>query len=106
MKSLLVCIWKRKIADGKRSKIGDVKRGLLQVFAKHGVYKIVPKVGELLDTSQHEAVFDVPDPSKEPGTIAVVMKVCPFPSPASPVCRLLHPVPWLYICAPSISIFL
>jgi len=45
---------------------------LLKVFAKHGIKKFVPEVGEKFDPKYHAALFQVPDPSKPPGAIAVV----------------------------------
>lgn len=47
----------------------------LQVFKKFGVEKYDP-TNEQFDPHRHNAVFQVPDPSKEPDTIAVVLKVC------------------------------
>lgn len=46
-----------------------------QVFKKHGLERYDPE-GQVFDPNQHQAVFEVEDNSKEPGTIAVVMKVC------------------------------
>ncbi len=41
----------------------------------NGVEKIDPTLGEKLDPNKHEAVYQVSDPTKEPGTIAAVLKV-------------------------------
>eukprot|EP00793_Prasinoderma_coloniale_P004431 PRCOL_00000191-RA len=46
---------------------------LLGVLGKHGVEKIDP-LGEEFDPNDHEALFEVPDPSKEAGTVAHVQK--------------------------------
>lgn len=46
-----------------------------QVFKKHGLERYDPE-GQVFDPNQHQAVFEVEDNSKDPGTIAVVMKVC------------------------------
>lgn len=32
-------------------------------------------MGQKFDPNMHEALFEMPDPSKEPGTVAVVQKV-------------------------------
>lgn len=37
--------------------------------------RIDPTLGEKLDPNKHEAVYQVADPTKEPGTIAAVLKV-------------------------------
>uniref|UniRef100_A0A7S3RZI5 GrpE protein homolog n=1 Tax=Strombidinopsis acuminata TaxID=141414 RepID=A0A7S3RZI5_9SPIT len=41
---------------------------LLKVFAKHGLTKVDP-LGEKFDPNYHNAMFEAPDPSKEPGTV-------------------------------------
>ncbi len=51
--------------------------GDVQAFKNHGVEKYVP-LGEKFDPNLHMALFEVPDPSKDPGTIAVVSKVRSF----------------------------
>jgi len=45
-----------------------------QVFKKFGVEKIDP-TNEEFDPNKHNAVFQVPDPEKAPGMIAVCLKV-------------------------------
>ncbi|CAD7697193.1 unnamed protein product [Ostreobium quekettii] len=47
---------------------------LVQVFQKNGVEKYRP-VNEHFDPHLHNALFELEDPEKEPGTIAVVSKV-------------------------------
>ena len=47
---------------------------MMQVFKKFGVEKFEP-VGEQFDPNSHLALFEMPDPTKEPGTIAAVVKV-------------------------------
>ena len=49
----------------------------LQVLRRNGVEPFRPE-GEKFDPNQHEALFQLPDPSKEPGTVGVVTKVLPF----------------------------
>jgi molecular chaperone GrpE len=44
------------------------------VFRKFGVEKYDAE-NETFDPHRHMAVFEVPDPSKPPGTVAVVLKV-------------------------------
>ena len=46
----------------------------LQAFRLNGVEPFRPE-GEKFDPNQHEALFQLPDPSKEPGTVGVVTKV-------------------------------
>lgn len=54
----------------------------MQAFEANGVTKVEPKVGEMMDPNLHEAMFDIPNPNQDPGTIAVVTKV-----PISPTCE-------------------
>lgn len=48
-------------------------RGLAQVFKKHGVEPFDP-AGDKFDPNLHQAMFEVPDGSKEAGVVAVVTK--------------------------------
>ena len=45
-----------------------------QVLKKFGVEKFDP-INEKFDPSRHRAIFQIPDPSKPPGTVASVVKV-------------------------------
>ncbi len=45
-----------------------------QVFKQNAMEQFDP-VGEKFDPMLHNAMFELPDPTKEPGTIAVVTKV-------------------------------
>jgi len=47
---------------------------LHKVFVKHGLEKEDP-LGQKFDPNFHEAVFQMPDPQKEKGSVAVVQKV-------------------------------
>ena len=47
----------------------------LQALNANGVHKLTAEVGQKLDPNQHEAMFDIPNPDAEPGTIAVIVKV-------------------------------
>ncbi|XP_019153141.1 PREDICTED: uncharacterized protein LOC109149677 isoform X2 [Ipomoea nil] len=49
------------------------EKQLAEVFKKFGVTKYDP-INEEFDPNKHNAVFQVPDPSKPPGTVAVVLK--------------------------------
>jgi molecular chaperone GrpE len=49
------------------------ERELHKVLEKHGVRKLEPK-GEKFDPNFHQAMFEVPDPSVPPGTIAQVVQ--------------------------------
>lgn len=47
---------------------------LLKIFEKHGLVRILPKEGEKFDPNMHEAIFRIPIPEKESGTINVMTK--------------------------------
>lgn len=49
------------------------EKELLGVFEKHGIRKIDP-LGEKFDYNLHQAMFEVPDPNNEPGTVVQVMQ--------------------------------
>jgi molecular chaperone GrpE len=49
------------------------ERALQDTFAKHGIRRIKPKIGEPFDPNQHQAMFEVEDSQYEPGTIAQVI---------------------------------
>jgi len=49
------------------------ERELLKVLEKHGVKKFDP-LGEKFDPNLHQAMFEVPDPSRPAGTVAQVMQ--------------------------------
>ena len=49
------------------------ERELLKVLEKHGVKKFEP-LGEKFDPNLHQAVFEMPDPSKPAGTVAQVIQ--------------------------------
>ncbi|CDP13783.1 unnamed protein product [Coffea canephora] len=49
------------------------EKQLAEVFKKYGLQKYDP-VDEEFDPHRHNAVFQVPDPSKPPNTVAVVLK--------------------------------
>jgi molecular chaperone GrpE len=49
------------------------ERELLNVLEKHGVKKFEP-LGEKFDPNLHQAMFELPDPSKPAGTVAQVVQ--------------------------------
>jgi len=49
------------------------ERELLKVLDKHGVKKFEPK-GEKFDPNLHQAMYEVPDASLQPGTVAQVVQ--------------------------------
>jgi hypothetical protein len=59
------------------------KCSLMQGLRENGVEKSRP-LGEKFDPNLHEALFEMPDPSKEPGTIGAVTKVSHPPPHHSP----------------------
>jgi len=54
----------------------------MQGLRENGVEKSKP-LGEKFDPNLHEALFEMPDPSREPGTIGAVTKVTTPPPPFS-----------------------
>lgn len=48
---------------------------LLKIFERHGLVQIKPNEGEKFDPNLHEAIFRVPIPNKESGTLEVVTKI-------------------------------
>ena len=48
---------------------------LLKIFEKHGLFRIDPKDGDKFDPNLHEAIFRIPIPDKQSGTVNVVTKV-------------------------------
>ena len=49
------------------------ERALQDTFAKHGIRRIEPALGEPFDPNQHQAMFEVEGSECEPGTIAQVV---------------------------------
>ena len=49
------------------------ERELLKVLEKHGVKKFEP-LGEKFDPNLHQAMFEIPDPSRPAGTVAQVVQ--------------------------------
>lgn len=49
------------------------ERALQDTFAKHGIRRIQPALGEPFDPTQHQAMFEVEGSGCEPGTIAQVV---------------------------------
>ena len=50
------------------------ERELLKVLEKHGVKKFEPKKGEKFDPNQHQAMYELPDPTQPAGTVAQVVQ--------------------------------
>ncbi len=46
-----------------------------QIFGKNGVERMQCRLGDKFDPNLHNAMFELPDPSKDPGTVAHVVKV-------------------------------
>jgi molecular chaperone GrpE len=49
------------------------ERALQDTFAKHGIRRIEPALGETFDPNQHQAMFEVDGSEWEPGTIAQIV---------------------------------
>lgn len=45
-----------------------------QVFRRHGLEQILPRIGEKFDPSLQEAMFELPVPEQETGTVAHVIR--------------------------------
>jgi molecular chaperone GrpE len=53
--------------------VGASERALQDTFAKHGIRRIQPALGEPFDPNQHQAMFEVEGSGCEPGTVAQVV---------------------------------
>lgn len=53
--------------------VSMTERQLADAFAKHGLTRIDP-MGEPFDPNYHQAMYEVPDPSAEPGTVVHVVQ--------------------------------
>lgn len=56
-----------------REGIALTEKELLSAFTRHGVERIDP-MGEPMDPERHEAMFEVPDETAEPGTVVQVLE--------------------------------
>lgn len=68
------------IDDGHRAAMGPViegieltQRELLATFARHRIAAVAPKPGDRFDANLHQAMFEVPVPGAEPGTVVQVL---------------------------------
>jgi molecular chaperone GrpE len=68
------------VTDDQRAALGAVIEGveltlreLTNVFTKHGLHPINPKVGDPFDPQQHQAMFEAPLPGTKAGDIIQVM---------------------------------
>jgi molecular chaperone GrpE len=74
--SALTAELKAKADDGVKALLEGVElteRELNKVLEKHGVKKFEP-LGEKFDPNLHQAMFELPDPSRPVGTVAQVMQ--------------------------------
>jgi molecular chaperone GrpE len=74
--SALTAELQTKADEGVRALLDGVElteRELLNVLEKHGVKKFEP-LGEKFDPNLHQAMFEMPDPSRPAGTVAQVMQ--------------------------------
>ena len=62
----------RSVASGLIEGVELTMRELLNVFTKHGITLISPKVGEKFDPKLHEAMFEAPLPDTKSGDIIQV----------------------------------
>ncbi|KVH99176.1 GrpE nucleotide exchange factor [Cynara cardunculus var. scolymus] len=61
------------VMERTKREADNSKKFAIQVFKKFGVEKYDP-TNEEFDPDRHNAVFQVPDPTKSPDTVAVVLK--------------------------------
>ena len=54
--------------------VGMTERELRAAFGRHGIREVSP-LGEKFDHNYHQALFEVPDPEREPGAVAQVVQV-------------------------------
>ena len=57
------------------SGIEMTERALLEALERQGIRQVQPAAGDKLDPHRHEAMLEVPDPSKPHGTIAQVYEI-------------------------------
>lgn len=50
------------------------QRELLNAFGKHKIEKVTPAKGEKFDPNRHQAMFEVPVPGAEPGTVVETLQ--------------------------------
>ena len=53
--------------------VAATERALQETFAKHGIRRVQPALGEPFDPNQHQAIFEVEGSERAPGTIAEVV---------------------------------
>lgn len=63
----------RSIAAGLFEGVELTMRELLNIFAKHGIERVAPEVGDRFDPQAHEAMFEAPVPNTVAGDIIQVM---------------------------------
>ncbi|PRX37181.1 molecular chaperone GrpE [Meinhardsimonia xiamenensis] len=64
----------RKAASALIEGVELTMRELLNVFARHGIERIVPEIGEKFDPNAHQAMFEAPVPQTKAGDIIEVMQ--------------------------------
>lgn len=63
----------RAAAAGLFEGVELTMRELLNIFAKHGIERVAPQVGDKFDPQSHEAMFEAPVPNTVAGDIIQVM---------------------------------
>jgi len=67
---------REKVDAGVKGLLDGVEltdRELMKVLDKHGVKKLEP-LGQKFDPNRHQAMYEMPDPSKAPGTVVQVIQ--------------------------------
>lgn len=62
------------VGQGNYEGISMIEQRIIAIFKRHGLISLNPK-GQKFDPNEHQAVFETPDPNKEPGTVGEVCKV-------------------------------
>jgi molecular chaperone GrpE len=61
-------------SDGLIEGVRLTEKELLATLERHGIKRVDPKPGEKFNHDLHEAMFEVPTETQEPGTIVQVME--------------------------------
>ena len=64
----------RKLLKGMMEGVATTEKVFLQVLGKQGAHRFDPQ-GQQFDPNFHSALFEMVDPSKQPGVVGAVTKV-------------------------------
>lgn len=63
-----------KVGQSNYEGINMIEQRIVAIFNRHGLISLNP-VGQKFDPNEHQAMFETPDSSREPGTVSEVCKV-------------------------------